>query len=252
MFHGVASGRLRLPAAEAEVHLHDVETLNRLAMSGTFDVTKASFHAYLLVREAYQLLPVAAALGFGCGPLVVTKGEIERDDLPHCRIAVPGELTTAHLLLRLWAPEAGDKVFVPYDRVMGMVANGTADAGVIIHEGRFVYEREGLKRLVDLGAWWEQQTSLPIPLGCILARRGLGDDLIREIETLLRESIANAIAHPEATYGYVREHAQEIDDDVLDKHIKTFVNEYSLDLGESGRAAVAKLETMAREAGVIT
>ena len=251
MFHDLATGRLRLPDCELDVHLHDVETLNRHALDGTYDITKLSFHAYLLVRDRYRLLNSGAALGFGCGPLVVAARELGRDDLPACRIAIPGELTTAHLLLRLWAPAAADRVFTTYDQIMPMIARGEADCGVIIHEGRFVYERAGLHRIVDLGEWWEQTTHLPIPLGGIAMRNALPETLADDFDALLRQSIVSARANPRAALPYVRLHAQEMDDDVLEKHIETFVNEHSLDLGDDGRAAVAKLEEMAGDAGVI-
>ncbi len=251
MFHDLATGALAMPDRAIEVHLHDVETLNRLAMKATYDVTKLSFHAWLLVQEEYELLNVGAALGTDCGPVVVAARELQREDLAACRIAVPGELTTAHLLLRLWAPEAVNKLFARYDRIMDLVASGEVDAGVLIHEGRFVYGRAGLTRVADLGQWWPEQTDLPIPLGCIAARKSLGTETIREFESLLKRAIENSLARPEGTLDYVRQHAQEMDEAVLTEHIRTFVNDYSLDLGDDGWAAVAALQRLAREAGVL-
>jgi 1,4-dihydroxy-6-naphthoate synthase len=251
MFHDVAAGRLKLPGVEFETHLHDVETLNRMALEAAFDVTKLSFHAYLLVREEYRMLRVGAALGYGCGPVIVAREHIEPADLPRRRLAVPGELTTAHLLLRLWAPQARNKVFARYDRIMDLVASGEADAGVIIHEGRFVFEQAGLCLLVDLGEWWQEQTSLPIPLGCIAARRALGEQTVGDFEAMLRKAIESSLAHPERTSDYVRRHAREMDEGVLSRHIETFVNEFSLDLGEEGAKAVEKLHELARGAGII-
>jgi len=251
MFHGVASGRVRMDGCEFDVHLHDVETLNRMAMDGVYDVTKLSFHAWLGVSGSYEMLGVGAALGFGCGPVVVSRRDIAPADLPRCRLAVPGKLTTAHLLVRLWAPDVSDKVFVGYDRVMGMVASGEADAGVIIHEGRFIYERQGLRLVADLGQWWQDKTRLPIPLGCIAARKGLGAETTGGIEQLLRRSIRESLDHPDLAAEYVRRHAQEMDPDVLAEHIRTFVNDYSLDIGDDGRRAVDKLRELARGAGII-
>jgi len=251
MFHDLASGSLTLPDRRIEVQLHDVETLNRMALAGTFDVTKVSFHTYLLVRKQYQLLSAGAALGFACGPVVVSKGGISAGEIAGAQVAIPGKLTTAHLLLELWEPRITDKVFVRYDKVMDMVARGEADAGVIIHEGRFVYEQAGLKLLVDLGLWWQEQTRLPIPLGGIVARKSLGEKTIRQFEALLKQAIANSMANPAATREYVLKHAAEMDNDVLDEHIKTFVNDYSLDLGDEGRAAVAQMRRRARAAGII-
>jgi 1,4-dihydroxy-6-naphthoate synthase len=252
MFHGVAEGLLRLEGHEIETHLEDVQTLNRLAMEETYDVTKISFYAYLRVRENYELLNSGAALGSGCGPLVVARRRMAPAELAQCRIAVPGELTTAHMLLRLWAPQAADRVFVAYDQVMPMVVCGQVDCGVIIHEGRFVYRQANLECLADLGQWWEQATGLPIPLGCIVARKSLGQAMIAKFDALVRQSIQRSQAEPERTLPYVRRYAQELDEAVIRKHIATYVNEFSLDLGPRGRAAVAKLQEMAQRAGGLT
>ena len=251
MFHALASGRVALPGFEIETHLHDVETLNRLALATTFDITKVSFYVWLRLRQTYSLLQSGAALGFGCGPIVVARQPIDRRDWPGTTIAVPGELTTAHLLLRLWAPEMERRVFVPYDRIIPMVAGGEVQAGVIIHESRFVFASAGLVPVQDLGAWWEGETGLPIPLGCVIARQSLGAATILAFERGLRQSVANALAAPEATAEYVRRYAQELDEDVLRQHIQTFVNPFSLDLGPAGLAAVARLESMARTRGIL-
>jgi len=232
-----------------EIHLHDVETLNRMAFEETFDVTKLSFHAWLLVRDKYQLLNVGAALGRGCGPLVVAPKDLGLK--PDATIAVPGEYTTAHLLLRLWNPNLGNRVFMPFDRIMDAVESGEADAGVIIHEGRFVFEGRGFQCLEDLGDWWERKTGLPIPLGCIAARKSLGAELIAEFEARLKSSIQSAFDDPSSTIGYVKAHAQELDDEVIRKHIETYVNDFTLDLGSEGRAAIEKLQQLAQAAGIV-
>ena len=252
MFHDIASGDLCPADWDINCHLEDVETLNRLALDETFDVTKLSFHAYLLVQDRYELLDVGAALGHGCGPLVVAATKLDTDDLAACTFAVPGELTTAHLLLRLWAPQVTNKIFTRYDQVADCIADGRADAGVIIHEGRFTYQQAGLQLLADLGQWWYEQTSLPIPLGCIAAHKRLGSKTIQQFQALLRQAINNSLARPEAALDYVRRCAQGISEEVLRKHIETFVNDYSLDLGDDGRAAVARLNELARQAGVIS
>lgn len=252
MFHALASGRLKVPDTEFEVHLHDVEALNRLSLKGEFDLTKVSVFTYLLARESYTLLNSGAALGFGCGPLVVTRVGRPEVEPSRCRFAVPGELTTAHLLLRLWAPQTGEKVFVRYDRVMPMVAAGEVDYGVVIHEGRFVYRQAGLDLVQDLGEWWERRTGLPVPLGCVLARTSLGPERIAALDAALRRSIEDAIANPAAALDYMRRHALEMDEKVLHQHVQTFVNHYSLDLGVQGRAAVAKLEELARISGALS
>lgn len=251
MFHDVAAGQLSHSGYEVSVHLHDVETLNRLALTATYDITKISFHAYLLVRQHYQLLNTGAALGFGCGPLLVSRSPMAPADVSRSRIAVPGELTTAHLLLRLWAPEARQKLFVPYDRVVELLHTGEADCGILIHESRFVYQQAGLTCIQDLGQWWEQKTGQPIPLGCIVARKTLGTGVIADFENLLRQSIIHSRAHPEDSAEYVRENAREMDETVTKKHIDMFVTDFSVDLGEAGRKAVTVLEAMARKAGMI-
>ena len=251
MFHDVATGLLARSGYDVSVHLHDVETLNRLALEGTYDFTKISFHAYLLVREHYQLLNSGAALGFGCGPLLVSRSPMNPSDISQCRIAVPGELTTAHLLLRLRAPDARQKIFVPYDQVMDLVRTGKADCGILSHESRFVYPEAGLTCVEDLGKWWEKETGQPIPLGCIVARKTLGTTVIAEFEKLLRQSIIHSRAHPEESAAYVRENAREIDENVMKKHINMFVTDFSVDLGEAGHKAIAVLESMARKAGVL-
>jgi 1,4-dihydroxy-6-naphthoate synthase len=251
MFHDVAAGGMASVGYDVSVHLHDVETLNRLSLDATYDLTKISFHAYLLVREHYQLLNAGAALGFGCGPLLVAREAIAAADLPGCRVAVPGELTTAHLLLRLWAPAMERKQFVRYDQVMDLVRNGDADCGLLIHESRFVYRQAGLICIADLGQWWESRTGQPIPLGCIVARRALGADTIAALEERLRTSIRRGRANPGAAADYVRQNARETDEAVLQQHIAMFVTDYSEDLGPKGHAAVAALERLAREAGII-
>jgi 1,4-dihydroxy-6-naphthoate synthase len=251
MFCDVAAGKLAGSGHDVSIHLHDVETLNRLALTGTYDLTKVSFHTYLLIRDQYQLLDAGAALGFGCGPLVVARQAMPVPPPSDTTIALPGELTTAHLLLRMWAPNLSRKVFVPYDRVMEHVLSGQTDAGVIIHESRFVYRKAGLVCLADLGEWWETTTGHPIPLGCIVARKSLGTQVITRIEDLLRQAILRSRANPDRTRDYVGRHAREISPDVQRQHIDMFVNDFSVSLGEKGRAAVAELERRARLAGVI-
>lgn len=252
MFHGIASGVLSLPGRVIRETLHDVETLNRMALDGVLDITKMSFHAWLMVRDRYRLLQSGAALGYGCGPVVISKRPLLREALSACRVVLPGEWTTAHLLFRMWAPGAADRTFVPYDRIFDEIDSGRADCGVIIHENRFTFEKAGFRALADLGLWWESETGMPIPLGCIAARESLGEETLAAVEDLIRRSILRAGEHPESALPYIRLHAREMDTGVLEQHIDTFVNNFSLDLGETGRAAVAVLEERARRAGVIS
>ena len=251
MFHDIAMKKLVLPRYHVDVHMHDVEMLNTMALSETFDITKLSLHAYLKVRDQYQILNSGAALGYGCGPLVVTREERAIENLTQGTIAIPGELTTAHLLFQLWTPDAGNIVFMPFDQIMGAVISGDVDVGVVIHEGRFVYRELGLRCLADLGEWWQERTDLPLPLGCIAARKSLGPSVIDSFDQLLRQSIENASAAPDKTFAYVRQHAQEIDESVFVKHIKTYVNEFSIDLGAAGREAIKTMEEEAVKAGVL-
>lgn len=238
--------------SDLQIELHDVETLNQLAFKEQFDITKLSFHAWLLVQDHYQRLNVGAALGRGCGPLLITKAASSNASLPDtATIAIPGELTTAHLLLRLWNPGLKNRIFMPFDQIMNAVESGKADAGVIIHEGRFVYESQGFHKIVDLGDWWENETGHPIPLGCIAAHKRIGQERIAAFEKRLRSSIETAFADPDSVRDYVKQHAQELDDDVIENHIKTYINAFTLDLGPEGRAAIDHLQSMAQKAGIL-
>ena len=245
MFCGLATGQIDASPFDFSIQLHDVQTLNEYVLAGAVDISKVSFHAYLRARDHYALLDTGAALGFGCGPLVIAKNADALHHSASARVAVPGELTTANLLLHLWNEDVGERVFLPYDQIMSAVLNDEVDAGVIIHESRFVYESAGLIALMDLGAWWEQETGLPIPLGGIVARRSLGDGIHKNVEALIRHSIVLAQRDPQATRHYVTQHAQEMDPAVLDRHIATFVNAFSLSLDEQGNAAVDRLANMA-------
>jgi 1,4-dihydroxy-6-naphthoate synthase len=223
-----------------------------MAMEQQLDITKLSFHAWLTIRQAYTLLQSGAALGYGCGPVLIASRPLSRRELASARVVFPGRWTTAHLLFRLWAPEAENRLFTTYDRIFDMLASGGADAGVIIHENRFTFTQAGFTEIVDLGAWWEAETGLPIPLGCIAARRTLPDDVPRRVEQLIRESIQRAANHPDEAMPYMREHAQEMESGVLRRHVETFVNDFSLDLGPVGQQAVDTLQQRARQAGIIS
>jgi 1,4-dihydroxy-6-naphthoate synthase len=251
MFNAVAGGAVNVAGCRITPRLHDVETLNALAMDDVLDISKLSFYAWLAVKQRYRLLGSGAAMGFGCGPVLIARKTLASRDLRHCRVVLPGRWTTAHLLLRLWAPDASQRMFTPYDRIFDTLAAGQADCGVIIHESRFTFEAAGFVPVVDLGAWWETRTGLPIPLGGIAARSSLDGPLIDQIDSALNESIRRAMEHPEETLPYVRQHAQEMDQAVLDAHIRTFVNDFSLALTDQGRRAIDTLETMARAAGAV-
>ena len=230
--------------------LKDVEYLNRMALHKRLDVTKASFHGFGFLRDDYCLLHSGSALGRGCGPLIVARDGIDQKELANKKIAIPGRMTTAYLLLGLFAPDAKNIVEMPFDRIMNAVSMGTVDAGLIIHESRFIYPQYGLVKIIDLGEWWEKQTGLPIPLGGILARRDMGAGVIREIDDLVKQSIEYAFAHPGEPWEYIKKNAQELDDDIIDQHIKLYVNDHTLDIGD-GIVAVEKLLKTAEELNLI-
>jgi 1,4-dihydroxy-6-naphthoate synthase len=251
IFNGLVNGWVPLTGYQVQEELHDVETLNQMAFDSRLDVTKLSFFAWLMVKDRYRLLNSGGALGFGCGPVVVARNPLTVEDMAHCRIVLPGKWTTAHLLFRMWAPQAEDRIFLPYDRIFETLASGEADCGVIIHESRFTFRQQGYHQVMDLGAWWEDQTELPIPLGCIAAHQRIGDQCTEQVDRAIRQSISLAHENPDATLSYIRSHAQEMTAEVLDAHIHTFVNEFSMDLGERGRKAIAGLEEKAHETEII-
>lgn len=223
--------------------LADVESLNGWAVQGKFDVSKLSFHAYGHVRDEYQLLNAGAALGRGCGPLLVSRdGKI---DFKSALIAIPGELTTAAMLLKLFAHCPLNIKIMGFDTIMTAVAKGEVTAGVIIHESRFTFSDHGLHCVQDLGEWWETFSGFPIPLGGIVARKSLGQDRIHRIDQAIRSSIDYAHTHPTASMDYIRSHSQEIEPEVVTSHINLYVNSFSTNLGEEGHGAIDFLLKMA-------
>jgi len=229
--------------------LEDVETLNSWALQAKLDVTKLSFHALGHVLDDYVMLTSGAALGRGCGPLLVTRPGPSLD-LEKAAIAIPGTHTTAAMLLRLYAPEAAHLQVMRFEEIMPAVRDGKIDAGVIIHESRFTYQGLGLVPVKDLGEWWEELTGLPVPLGCIAARRGMSREVIGEIDRAVRKSLLWAREHPRQCMEYIRSHAQEMDDRVLQSHITLYVNDFSLEIGDEGREAIRELLRRGRRAGI--
>lgn len=251
IFYALVHQKIPTRGISFEERLEDVETLNRLAFLRDLDVTKVSFHAFGLVRDDYALLRSGGALGRGCGPLLVAKEGIVPHPLHSCRIAIPGIHTTAYLLLRLYDPNATNIVATPFHLIMSAVARGDVDVGLIIHEGRFTYRGHGLQMVLDLGAWWEDVTGYPIPLGGIIMRRSLYPDLSGILEESIRQSIHYARTHPAEVAGYIRAFAQEIEEPVLRQHIDLYVNEYTLDIGSEGERAVRMLFAEAERKGII-
>jgi 1,4-dihydroxy-6-naphthoate synthase len=245
-------GRL-LDAPAVVERFEDIDTLNQIALRGEPDVVKVSFHALGHLRDRYCLLRSGGALGRGCGPLVVARDAFDRADLPAKRVAIPGTLTTAALLVRLFAPGLRDDnvSVMRFDEIMPAVRAGKADAGVIIHESRFTYQRHGLTRIVDLGEWWERETGHAIPLGGIAMRRDLGSDLIHRTERALTASVDYAHSHPEHVWPTIRRHAQEMEDDVMRQHIALYVNDFTRDYGAEGKAAIEYLLGRANDLGIV-
>ncbi len=239
-FHALSHGLVETSFRVRPVLL-DIEELNRRAHEGAFDLTKLSVGAFASVGDRYRLLRSGAALGHGVGPLVVTRTATTLHDAAQGPIAIPGRETTAFRLLQLAAPSLGDVVEMRYDRILGAVSGGEVAAGLIIHESRFTYHEHGLVKAADLGDWWTAETGLPVPLAGICARADLPADLVAEAERALRASVQHAFDHPAASRAYVRAHAQEMSDEVCDAHIRLYVNEHSLDIGDDGMRAIARL-----------
>ncbi|MDX2495059.1 MAG: 1,4-dihydroxy-6-naphthoate synthase [Desulfuromusa sp.] len=251
IFYGLIHGKVPCPEVKFIEQLEDVETLNQLALKGQLDLTKISYHALGHLRENYVLLRSGGALGRGCGPLIIATENTSMAKLRGKKIAIPGQLTTANLLLQLYSDGYEDVLILPFNQIMDAVKQGQVDAGVIIHESRFTYQQYGLKRILDLGQWWEKESGYPIPLGGILAKRNLGARLIKKIDAALRQSIEYGYAHPQEPQDYIKQHAQELDNNVISSHIELYVNSFSLDLGDEGVKAVNCLLSRAEERGII-
>jgi 1,4-dihydroxy-6-naphthoate synthase len=248
MFDAMLAHMSRAPLTDTEgltfkTRMADVEALNKAAFAGELDVTKLSYHAFAHCTDKYQLLHAGSALGRNCGPLLISKREITQDEVRSgkLRIAIPGKYTTANFLLGLAFPEATDKVPMIFSAIENAVLSGEVDAGLIIHENRFTYQSKGLKKIIDLGEYWESTTGTPIPLGGIVVRRTLPEEVKQTVNRVLRRSVEYAFAHREASMPFVREHAQEMDEAVMQQHINLYVNDFSVDLGTEGRKAVDTL-----------
>lgn len=250
IFYGLAHGKIT-GAPAFETILDDIEALNRLAIDGRLDVTKVSFHALGHLRDKYCLLRSGGAMGRGCGPLVVAARPLKPPELTREKIAIPGRLTSAALLLRLFEPSLHNLVVLPYDRIMDAVRTGEAGAGLIIHESRFTYPDFGLHEVIDLGEWWERSTGHPIPLGGILARRDLGADRIRAIDNAVRASVEYARTHADIVLEDIRRNAPEMDASVAQRFIDLYVNTYTLDYGPDGEAAISDIVARAETARII-
>jgi 5,8-dihydroxy-2-naphthoate synthase len=252
MFYALTQGLLDDVGLDVRHELKDIETLNRAAFDGSYEITAVSFHAYAHLHRRYRLMPSGASFGDGYGPVVVAREPLTRDDLAGRRVVVPGTLTTAHLAFRLWGP-AVEIAVVPFDRILPAVAAGEADAGVVIHEGQLTYGDEGLHAVVDLGAWWKGETGLPLPLGGNVIRRDLDPELTARLCRLLTQSIEYALDHRDEALGYAIRYARGLEHDLerSDRFVGMYVNDWTRGYGETGRRAVQLLLDRGWEAGII-
>ncbi|MDP3392515.1 1,4-dihydroxy-6-naphthoate synthase [Sediminibacterium sp.] len=248
IFDALVNQKIDTQGISFEVFLEDVQTLNEWAIQGKMDFSKISYGVWSKVQYQYHLLNSGGALGKGVGPLLITKPSTinspknyTQEAIDQMTIAIPGENTTAHLLFSLAYPNATKKVFKVFHEIENAVLNGEVDAGVIIHENRFTYESRGLEKIIDLGAYWEETQQLPIPLGGIIAKKTIDPTIIQQVDALINESIKYAFANYPTVAPYVIEHAQEMSEDVMRQHINLYVNNFSLNLGSEGHAAVEKL-----------
>ena len=251
MFYGLATNKVRVPGYKFSHVLTDIETLNHKAIDEAFyDVTAISFHAYPYLQENYTLMACGGSVGDGYGPMIVSSRRLSPAELRKTRIAVPGTLTTAYLTLKLFEPEIETEV-VPFDRIIPAVLSGEFDAGLIIHEGQLTYAQDGLMKLLDLGQWWLEQTSLPLPLGGNAIRRSLGSEVQRITTQALRDSIQHALNHRDEALLYAMQFARELDAATANRFVGMYVNERTLNYGEDGRQAIVKLLQMGYERGII-
>jgi 1,4-dihydroxy-6-naphthoate synthase len=250
MFYGLATNKVRVHGLRFTHTLCDIETLNRKAQEGVYDVTAISFHAYPYIQDHYALLPSGGSVGDGYGPMIVATRAFTQSEIKKKRIAVPGKLTTAYLALKLFAPGIEVEV-VPFDQIIPQVLEGKYEAGLIIHEGQLTYSKAGLHRIVDLGKWWQKVTGLPLPLGGNAIRRALGPELMLSVGTALRDSIQYGLDHRDEALAYAMQFARDLDAQLADKFVGMYVNERTLDYGSDGREAVRRLLDMGHKAGII-
>lgn len=251
MFYALAHDKLDTGSLEFRHELQDIETLNRRALRGELEVTAVSIHAYAHLLDRYALLPSGCSMGDRYGPMVVARRPMGVEDLKTARIAVPGTLTTAFLALRLLLPGGFAHEVLPFDQILNAVADGRFDAGLIIHEGQLTFQNQGLHLVVDLGVWWQEQTGLPLPLGGNVVRRDLGQDTMRQISRLLKESIRYALDHRDAALAYALGYARDMDKSLADRFVGMYVNDWTLDYGPRGREAVRRLLEEGHHAGIV-
>ncbi len=251
IFDAMVHGRIDTEGLEFDYFLADVEELNRKALASEVDITKISYHAYAYAARNYLILDSGGALGHRNGPLLISKRIINPSELAEARIAIPGKYTTANLLFSIAWPEATNKIEYLFTDIEGALLKDEVDAGLIIHEIRFTYYKKGLNKIADMGEYWEKLTGLPIPLGAIVINRDIPEDIALKVNRILRRSLEYAYKDSFASYDFVAGNAKEMNSTVMNNHIKLFVNEYSLNLGDKGRDAINELFRIAAEKGII-
>ena len=241
IFEAMVNHKVDCEGLQFDLHLADVEELNHEALNNILDITKVSYHAYAYVAQNYLILDSGSALGKNNGPILISKKKIYADEINNLKIAIPGKMTTANLLLSIAYPEAKNKIEYLFSDIEEVVNSNEVDAGLIIHESRFTYEKKGLRKIVDLGEFWEHKTKSTIPLGGIIANRRLTNDTIFKINRVLKRSIEFAFKNPHESVNFIRKYAQEIDEQVMFKHIELYVNNFTLELGEEGKKSIKNL-----------
>ena len=251
IFDAMVHNRIDTEGLTFETVMADVEELNRLAFAGEIDITKLSYAAYAQLTSQYVLLDAGSALGRNNGPLLISKTKIYPDEVPGLRIAIPGKHTTANLLLSVAFPTVKEKKEYLFSDIEEVVLSGEMDAGLIIHENRFTYQKQGLKKIIDLGEYWEEQTGSPIPLGGIVVNRDLPREVQEKVNRVMRRSVEYAYEQPDASYPFVKLYAQEMEESVMRSHIDLYVNEFTRNLGDEGKQAVRTLYSKAEDLGII-
>jgi 1,4-dihydroxy-6-naphthoate synthase len=250
MFYGLATNKLDTGNLKFNHVLKDIQTLNEDAKNGVYDVSAISFHAYAYVADKYALMPHGASIGDKYGPIVVSKEQYKPEEIPNLKIAVPGELTSAFLALRIYNQDF-EYTVVPFDQIIDAVKTGKADAGLLIHEGQLFYKQMGLSKVLDLGEWWHERTGLPLPMGGNVIRRDLGEELMREVSKYLRKSIQYSLENREDALAYAMQFARDMQPELADRFVAMWVNELTLDYGERGREGVRRLLQEGFEKGII-
>jgi 1,4-dihydroxy-6-naphthoate synthase len=251
MFHALANDKIDTGSFTFRHELQDIETLNRRALRGELDVTAVSIHAYAFLLDKYALLPTGCSMGDRYGPMVVARRSMSVLELKNAKIAVPGTMTTAFLILKLLLPGGFAFEVLPFDQIISAVAEGKYDAGLIIHEGQLTFQNQGLHMVVDLGVWWQEQTGLPLPLGGNVVRRDLGEETIKQVSRLIKESIRYALSHRNEALAYALRYARDMDTGLADRFVGMYVNDWTLDYGPRGREAVRRLLEEGHKAGII-